>query len=167
MADKDIILSEASREMMPQSLEHNIYYAGNDPSVQAEFRLKQEIIEHVKDMQPWQIELARRLSTGEPKTSIYKTILKDHSVADAFLRTGPGRTLVNYYVHLRILEDGLPMKVRKAMLERIAIDNEKQNPKESIRAIAELNKIALTTQVTGGFTVVINGVELKKGALDG
>jgi hypothetical protein len=66
------------------------------------------------------------------------------------------------------MQDGLPMRVRQAMLERIAIDNEKTNPKESIRAIEAINRMTQGGGQGGGkFTVVINGVELTKGALDG
>lgn len=82
------------------------------------------------------------------------------------MRDKRGETLINYFIHLRILQDGLPARVRQAMLERIAIDNEKTNPKESIRAIEAINRMKAVGGPIGGFSVVINGVELSAGPLD-
>ena len=167
MATRDIILSEASRELMPQSLQNNLYYAGNDQFVQDEYNLKSEIAEYAKDFLPWQVEFARRHSSGESADNIAETMKMQPGPLLRFAKDLRGKTLINYFVHLRIMQDGLPIRVRQAMLERIAINNEKDNPKESIRAIEALNRMTQGQKIAGGFTVVINGVELTKGSLDG
>ncbi len=167
MANKDIILSEASRELMPKTLQNSLYYAGNDQFVQAEYELKKEIASYCNEFEPWQVEFARRYSSGEPIEHIAESLKLYPKKLREFTREDGGKTLINYFVHLRILQDGLPIRVRQAMLERIAIDNEKENPKESIRAIEALNRMQQAQKAGGGFTVIINGVDLKKGALDG
>ena len=166
MAKKDIILSEASRELMPNVLQGNLYYAGNDQYVQDEYKLKLEIAEYAKDFLPWQVEFARRYSSGEPLDAIADSLKLYPAKLKQFTRDERGQKLINFFIHLRILEDGLPIRVRKAMLERIAIDNEHSNPKESIRAIEALNRMSLADKVVGGFNVIVNGVVLTKGALD-
>jgi hypothetical protein len=76
--------------------------------------------------------------------------------------------LIHYFVHLAIVQDGPNRLLRRNMLWRIAVDNEKTDPKESIKALAEMNRMEQGLRQTGGFTVVINGVDLsKRGAIDG
>ena len=70
---------------------------------------------------------------------------------------------------LRMTEDGATEKQRLNMLWRIAVDTEKERPKTSIAAIAEMNKMqGINGGGDGGgnLTVVINNAVLGKGALD-
>ena len=103
MATKDIILSEASRELMPSGLQNNLYYAGNDQFVQDEYRLKLEIAEYAKEFLPWQVEFARRYSSGEPLRSLANSLSINEKKLRAFTEEVEGKTLINYFVHLRIM----------------------------------------------------------------
>jgi hypothetical protein len=167
-AKRELILSEASREMMPETLRASDYYVGNDQSVQEEFALKQEIAEFAKGFEPWEVEIAKRSARGESQHAVGKAIGKRHSTVVEALRKPALEQLIHYFVHLAIVQDGPNRLLRRNMLWRIAVDNEKTDPKESIKALAEMNRMEQGLRQTGGFTVVINGVDLsKRGAIDG
>lgn len=168
MSNREIILSEASRDMMPDSLRANDYYAANDHFVQQEYKLKQEIAEYARALEPWEVELARLTAQGLGPTRIAKQIGKRRAILEERVKHPTIEQLVHYFLHLRIYQDGPNELLRRNMLWRIAVDNEKEDPKEAIKAVAELNRMAQDKRGGGGgFTVVINGVDLNKGPLDG
>lgn len=166
MSKKEIILSEASREMIPEAIRADDYYAANDQSVQQEYRIKEEIAALAQDMEPWQVQVARLYARGESQNSIAKHLKKAQESISKALKTLPVQQLTHYYVHLQIYQDGPNEALRKKMLWRIAVDNEKADPKESIKALAELNRMVQNNRSSGGFNIVINGVNLAKGPLD-
>lgn len=166
MSKKEIILSEASTKMIPEAIGADVYYAVNDFSVQQEHRLKQEIYDYAKEFEPWQIESARLRSHGETFASIAKTLGKSRQDISNALKEPALDKLFNFFIHLRIYQDGPNEQLRRNMLWRIAVDNEKKDPKESRGALAELNRMSQGHRGSGGFNIVINGVELKKGPLD-
>lgn len=167
MADRELILSEASRDMMPETLRASDYYAANDKFVQEEYKLKQEIAEYAKSLEPWEVELARLTAQGLGPTRIAKMIGKRRNTLEERVKNPAVERLVHYFVHLRIYQDGPNELLRQNMLWRIAVDNEDKDPKEAIKALSELNRMAQNKRGTGGFNIVINGVDLQKGPLDG
>lgn len=166
MSKKEIILSEASQEMIPETIRVDDYYSANDHYVQQEWRLKQEIADYAKEFLPWQVEAARRHSQGETIALIAKSMGKSKNVIGEALKEPALQKLINFFIHLRIYQDGPNELLRKNMLWRIAVDNEKTDPKEATKAIAELNRMAQGHRGGGGFNIVINGLDLSKGPLD-
>ena len=167
MSNREIILSEASREMMPDTIRASDYYAGNQQCIQDEYAVKQEILEYSKEFEPWQVEVARLHSRGQTNTAIGKALGKSRNKVAQALEDPTLKKLINFFIHLQILIDGPNEHLRKQMLWRIAVDNEKEDPKEATKAISELNRMADGKKGGGGgFNIVINGVELKKGPLD-
>ena len=166
MSKKEIILSEASREMMPETLCADDYYVANDHYVQQEWRLKKEIADYAAEFEPWEIESAKRHASGENNAQIGRALGKSRNTISAALKHPRLQKLVHFYVHLRIYQDGPNELLRRNMLWRIAAANEKTDPKEATKALAELNRMAQSHRGGGGFNIVINGMELKKGPLD-
>jgi hypothetical protein len=166
MSKKEIIFSEASQEMIPDTLRADGYYAGNDEFVQREFELKKEIADYAKEFEPWQVEVARRYANGEPFTAIAQSLKKSPTTVSKAVKEPALEKLVHFFLHLRIYQDGPNDLLRRNMLWRIAVKNETTDPKEATKALAELNRMAQGNRGGGGFNIVINGVNLQKGPLD-
>ena len=166
MSKKEIILSEASQEMIPETIRVDDYYSANDHYVQQEWALKKEIADYASEFDPCKVEVARRNAQGEGPTLIAKNIGKSKNTVLNYLKDPALQKLIHFFVHLRIYQDGPNELLRRNMLWRIAVDNEKSDPKESTKAIAELNRMAQGHRGGGGFNIVINGVDLSKGPLD-
>jgi hypothetical protein len=173
MSTKAIIPSEASREMIPATLQASNYYAGNDLSVQEEYRAKQEIAEYCKTLSPMQVQAGRLIAKGYSLVVVTKELrLKypNDKLEFSFIKTVADSPevlrLVHYLIHLQIMQDGPNKEMRKQMLWRIAVDNEKCDPKESVKALAELNRMEAGNQLPNGFSIVINNVSLERGPLD-
>lgn len=131
-------------------------------------RVQQDILTIAEGMDPWQIEFSRRYANGEAKTKIAKDMKKADKTINKFLETTKAQLLVQYYKLLVDVESGPSEAVRKNMLYEIAVDNQKLDPKEATKAIAELNKMdSNKNQGSGVGNITINIVDsLSKGALD-
>jgi hypothetical protein len=97
--------------------------------------------------------------TGYRATSIYP-----------ILNSAPAERLLALMQMLRLEEEGPLDMQRKALLWRIAVDNEKDKPDSAIRAVGEINRMN-GVGVKGGdslrsLTVVVNNQVLAVGPLD-
>ena len=131
-------------------------------------RIQNDILYIAEGMDPWQIEFCRRYANGEAKTKLAKELKKADKTINKFLETTKAQLLVQYYKLLTDVESGPSEAVRKNMLYEIAVDNQKLDPKESIKAIGELNKMDSNKNQGGGMgNITINIADtLSKGALD-
>ena len=166
---REIILSEASQEMIPESLRANDYYAANDQYVQDEHRVKREIAEYIvsRNLEPWEVELAKLTAQGVAKASIAKQLGKRRATVIERMENPVIAQLTHYFLHLKIYQDAPNEGLRMQMLWRIAKRNEQTDPDTTIKALRTMNDMAKGRQGGGGFNIVINGVDLQKGALDG
>tara|TARA_R110000803_G_C11989465_1_gene321828 strand:+ start:35806 stop:36288 length:483 start_codon:yes stop_codon:yes gene_type:complete len=131
-------------------------------------RIQTDILDIAEGMDPWKLEFARRYAGGEAKTKIAKDIHRADTTVNKFLATAPAQLLVQYYKLLLDVESGPTESVRKNILYEIALDNQKLDPKESTKAIAELNKMDNDKNKGGGLgTINITiSADLPKGPLD-
>jgi len=166
MSDKELILSEVDPELIPTALSVNDYYVLNDQFVQDEIAAKKEIAKYALTLEPWEVLLAKRVSEGANLDKVAKEVGKRRVDVAARAKHPSVERLVHQYLALRAHQDGPNELLRRNMLWRIAVKNETTDPKESIKAIAELNRMAQARKAPTGFKIVINGVSLEPGALD-
>jgi hypothetical protein len=170
MAEVVPVNSEINRELMPESLRNSVYYVANDESVQLEMAVKEEIANMNKDVYVWEAKMAKLYAEGKSVQTIAKMTRRSQRSIKESLNSLRVQQIIHAWQHLDLLQDGPNELLRRQMLWRIAVDNEKMNPKESTKALAELNKMAGVNQGhgNGGPTInlVISSDVLKRGALD-
>lgn len=168
MSDREIILSQASDEMIPETLSASDYYAGNDPWVQDERQVDKEIAALIDQVDPKVAQMAQMRANGANNKEIAKHFKCSDETVSKYLTKPLAQKLVHYIVHKAIHRQEPAERLLLARLERIAIDNEKTDPNAAIKAIRAIHDIlhAKASRATGGFKIVINGAELQKGALD-
>lgn len=158
-----------SVELITQDPKDDKYLPQNSSYEKRVGRVQQDILTLAEDMQEWQVEFARRYANGESKTKLCKELKRCDKTIKKFLGTAKAQILIQYFKLLLDVESGPTEAVRKNMLYEIALDNQKEDPKEATKALAELNKMDANknTGVVGG-NITINIVDtLGKGALDG
>lgn len=165
---KEIITAEVNRSHLPEALVNDDYYVLNDRHVQQEMAVREEIAALQSEMEPWEGVFARRYAQGESIRELAKELKKtSRTLSDASNRA-PVVRLIHYWQHLAVLQAGPNQLLRKQMLWRLAVDNEKVDPKEATKALAELNRMddALKTKGLGNIKIIINNASLKRGELD-
>lgn len=167
--DSELIPSEMTRDLMPESLKNNKYYVGNDVHIKNEMAVREEIIEMQKDVDPIQAAVAKLYAHGQSLANIAKTLRISAAKLKVAVKHPSVVRLIHHWQSLEVLRDGPNEIQRKQMLWRIAVDNEHQDPKEARAALAELNKMAAPKggAATGTFNIVINNDSLPRGPLDG
>ncbi len=153
---------------LPEPLANDDYYVLNDHFLQKEIEVRNLIAEKAKELVPWEAEFARRYANGETINALYKAFNKTQKTLKKVTERMDFMELVHSWQHLKILQDGPNENVRKQMLWRIAVDNQKCDPKEAIKAIAEMNRMADSKRGIGGnkIEIVINNELMPRGALD-
>ena len=131
-------------------------------------RIQADILHIAEGMEPWKLEFSRRYASGESRNKLCKELHKADRTLKTFLATAPAQMLVQYYKLLLDVEAGPTEGIRKNMLYEIAIDNQKLDPKEATKALAELNKMDANKNQGGGVgNITINIIDsLTKGPLD-
>ncbi len=155
-------------ELMTQDPSDDKYLPQNASINKRVSRVKDDIVHIAEGMDPWMVEFARRYGGGEPKTRVARDLKKADKTIKKFLDSAKGQLLVQYFKLLLDVESGPSEAVRKNMLYEIAVDNQKEDPKEATKAIAELNKMDASKQTndTGGGINIIIVDSLQRGALD-
>lgn len=169
MQNTQLIPADINPDFMPEALRNSSYYVGNDESVQLEMAVKAEILDLQKDMEPWEAAIAKRYAMGTSIRALAKDMNRAQREISAVLDKLSVMKLVHHWQHLEVLRDGPNEIQRKQMLWRIAVDNERKDPKEATKALAELNKMAAPKggHASGNtVNIVITHATLQKGALD-
>jgi hypothetical protein len=167
--DNEIILADISPNQVPEALTNDRYYVGNAECARKETEIKEEIYAIAKDMDPLEVEFSRRYAGGETVNALQKTLKKTRRDLNQFLETARVVRLIGYFQHLNLYMEGPNQIIRRNMLYRIAVDNEKLDPKETIKAISELNKMDQSARGTSSsdINIVINNETMPRGNLDG
>jgi len=155
---------------VPDFLKRDPYHPESDPFIEQENNLKRAIVEQSEGMEPWQIETAKIYLDNKSIDQTRKIVKKRYDRVASFLKAGPAKQLVYLMELLRAHQDGPQENVRKHMLWRIANDNEKEDPKEATKAIAEINRMCAPKETGGpggGINIIINNPVLERGPLDG
>lgn len=158
------------QQATPTALANSVYYPGNDPFSQVQNAVEHEIIDLSATMDRLDIEVAKCAIKGESQREIAKKFKRSQKTISCIRKKPAVIQLENYLNELRCLRDGPSAEIRKNMLWRIAVDNEKKDPKEATKAIAEFNKMAAPKgghQNVTAIQIVVQNAALNRSVLDG
>ena len=160
-------LPALSRAEMPETLSNDKYYVANDAFVKKGLEVMEEIKALEASTETHLAQLAKGLAHGRALRAVSKEIGRrlEHCKRDRDLPIVV--QLISYWRHYFNLMDGPNELMRKQMLWRIAVDNERVDPKEATKALAELNRMSVQKKTgTGVINIVINNEKLPRGSLD-
>lgn len=166
---KELIVENINRDLMPECLRQDQYYVLNDQFVAKELEIKNEINRLNEIVAPWEANFAKLYAEGKSILALSKELEKKREMLSKIAEKPIIIELVHLWQHLNVYQAGPNQLIRKQMLWRIAVDNEKTDPKECVKAIAELNRMeeAKKNAPTGKIEIVIsNSGALPRGGLD-
>lgn len=145
-----------------------------DPLLRDIQHIKRAIVARSQSMKREHVEIIKRTHAGEKTRAVSEAVGLTPATVNKVRKSKDGQELMVLLMQLTLLMDGPLEMQRRHMLWRIACENEIENPKVAIAAIAEMNKVdyqkaCLEKGMTGAGTVeiVINANQLPRGALDG
>ena len=136
----DLIPSNLNLAEVPE-LEADPYHPQNDHFYQQTEQVKRSIVAHQRNMKPLHVEITKMYFQGTKQAKIAEVLdITPTTVSNVIKRDDVQRLkgLLHYY---QMSIDGPSVAHRKAILNRIIVDNEKKAPKVATAAIAELNKM--------------------------
>lgn len=158
------------RGMMPECLREDRCFPGNSKYEVRVESVKREILDLAKLIEiPWHVEFSRRYAYGESMTAICKDLNRSKKTGARILKTWNIQQLVQYYASLKEVEEGPSKSIRKDMLYEVAINNQAKDPKETIKAIAEMNKMDQENIGSGGGKAIEIHIttNITRGGIDG
>lgn len=137
--------------------------------------LQEQMMDMTAKMKPWQVECVKMKRNLVPHNQMSKRLDVPTLAIDRFFKYDPkGMGLLTLMQNLESLENGPTRSARRNMLHTIAVMCEKLDPKVSIAAIAEQNRMddsdRKVTEMAGGPTKIeinINQEALPRTVLDG
>lgn len=165
----NLLPAELERRLVPSLVADDEYYPENEYSKQKELAIKDQIIQLNGELEPWQSEVARRTAYGETPNALSKTLKKSHKLIVGCLNMHTTQQVIALWQAVIVYQQGPNEAQRKNMLWRIAIDNEKADPKEATKAINAINAMEDNKRGIGNnkIEIVINNETMPRTALDG
>ena len=133
--------------------------------------IQRAIVSQSRGMSPLAVQAVKGYHSGETYTLTATTIGKSLPWVSKQVNSDDGQRLLALLAYYQEAINGPNDAQRNAMLWRVAVDSEQNDPKVAISAVAELNKQAnigkeaLIGLTTGDINIVINN-SLGKGVLD-
>ena len=167
--DNELEVISFERVLTPSLVVDDIYYPDNEYSKKKECALKEQIASIAAEMEPWEVEVARRYAYGETVNALIKSLKKNSAKITACLNTHKTQEIIALWRSVIIYQQGPNEAQRKNMLWRIAIDNEKTDPKEATKAMAEMNRMEAEKngKTRPNIEIIINNEMLPRTSLDG
>jgi hypothetical protein len=159
-------------DLLPSELLLNDYHPSADEYQIAQREIQQKIFAFGRQMKPEHRELARLYRTSMKPAEIAKKLDRNIQTVYRWFKRDDVIRMVTLMDYLQQQIDGPNVEHRKAILWRIAVDNEDPKPNIAIQAIQEMNKMSGTYQEGGNggngniVQIQINGDILPRGPLD-
>jgi hypothetical protein len=153
---------------LPVEVELDIYHPSNQPFIKTENAIKRVVVDQSVRMKPNHVKIAKMHLRGNTRQEmIDETGLKSSYISVVLGRPDVSE-LLRTLTHLDQHHEGINLRIRKAMLTEIAIDAKKDDPRLSVTAIQELNRIegVYNTESNRPQMLVINNTIFPRGALD-
>jgi len=147
------------------------YHPSADRYLQNIKEIQRAIVSQSRGMSPLAVQAVKGYHSGETYTLTATTIGKSLPWVSKQVNSDDGQRLLALLAYYQEAINGPNDAQRNAMLWRVAVDSEQNDPKVAISAVAELNKQAnigkeaLIGLTTGDINIVINN-SLGKGVLD-
>ena len=158
-----------SEELLPPELLLDSNHPANDQYIKDISNVKRMIVSHSQSMHPKVVEMCKLAHVGLAHTEIAKKLGRTPGTVGRHVNSDKGQRLLALLSHLKMGIAGPNEAQRINMLWRISKENEESQPKTSISAIAEINRMTITdvnitpTQTT----IIVNQTMFPKGDLDG
>ena len=147
------------------------YHPSADRYLQNIKEIQRAIVSQSRGMSPLAVQAVKGYHSGETYTLTATTIGKSLPWVSKQVNSDDGQRLLALLAYYQEAINGPNDAQRNAMLWRVAVDSEQNDPKVAISAVAELNKQAnigkeaLIGLTTGDINIVISN-SLGKGVLD-
>lgn len=154
----------------PPALADDPYYVANSEYQKTLNEVEDQILAYCADIEPVIVQIARLKFSGTSNGEIARTLKRRKKFVTDTVASVQCKTLVGYLQHRQLAEDGISQIHIKDKLWRLAVDLEKVDPQNSIKALAELNKMLMPSNNPTSnqpVQIVINNQMLPRGALDG
>ena len=122
--------------------------------------IKRAMVTAQSHMKQKHVEIIKQASLGTRNKDIAEELGVHAATVGKVIRSEQGKELLTLIRHLSALNEGPSSEQRKRTLWEIVVDNQDDEPKTAIAAIAEMNKM-------DGIGKEINATLFPKGALDG
>jgi len=136
----DIALRHLDLAEFPE-LEENPYHPQNDEFARNNEQVKRMIMAHQSTMTPKHVQVVKLHHQGMTNVKVAEVVNFTPATVGNVLRRADARRLGDLLAYFEASLEGPSVALRKAMLHRIATDNEKTKPTVAIQAIAEQNKM--------------------------
>ena len=161
-------LATYSEELLPPELLLDSNHPANDQYIRDISNLKRMIVSHSQSMHPKAVQMCKLAHVGLSHVEIAEKLNRTNGTVGKHVNSDKGQRLLALLSHLKMGIAGPNEAQRINMLWRISRENEEAQPKTSIAAIAEINRMTITdvsiapTQTT----IIVNQTMFPKGELD-
>lgn len=167
------------RKSLPPPQEHEFledevfldeYHPDNQDYLKDLKQIKRLIVQQSMTMKPWHVEATKLKNQGLTHKEIAEKVQKSVGGVQDMLKTPQSMKLRQMLQYHQVALDGPNEAHRKRMLWEIALDNQEAEPKTSISALVEMNRMDGTYDNDAknkDIKIVINNQLFPKGALDG
>jgi hypothetical protein len=160
-------LQQVALSLSPE-LELDKYHKSNQPFIKTEQAIKCVVVDQSARMRPNHVKVAKMHLRGNSRQEMVdETGLKYGSVIQILTRPDV-LELIRTLSHLDAHYEGIDLRIRKQMLIEIAIDNKQLDPRLTVTAIQELNRLdgAYNHEASKQTVIVVNNTVFPRGELD-
>jgi len=156
---------------LPSMMSLDEYHPSNDPHQKTALSIRNQIVAAQAPLSPLQVKGIKMYAKGEKVANIAIECRTTPQTIRTWLKKPETLKLLALLKHLDIQATGASVEVRKGMLWRIAVDNEKVRPNMTLNAIDTLNKMddtyaAPNQQPNAAVQITINQTLMPQGRLD-
>lgn len=166
-------LPESYYDDMPESLILADGHPANDQYLRDITTCKRQIMDASASMTGAQVQMCKSFHQGKSFKEIAEAVGCTPTTVSKHCKSDKGRRLISLLRHLALAIDGPADAQRRHTLWRIAMNNEDEDPRISISAISEINKMTHQEKLlesgqagAGKFEIIINSTAFPKGVLD-
>jgi len=157
-------------QYMPPEFELDEYHPDNQEFMHQLQRIRKAIVDQTLKMTPWHVGAVKDKLKGLSNNDIAVIHEKAAGSVCQVLKREDALTLRAMLQHYQTALDGPGDAQRARLLWEIALDNQAIEPKVSISAIVEINKMTGaydSAKVSGDINITINNNQFPRGKLDG
>lgn len=153
-------------------IELDYYHPGNHDFMIDLEHMKKAIVSQALTMKEWHHQAVRRRMAGVSNLDIAEEFGVTPAAVSNVLNGEKALRLRQLLIHHQTALEGPSTALRKRMVWEIAVDNQKVEPKTTLSAIQELNRMEGVyddhkKQTASSNTIIINNNLFPKGKLDG
>jgi hypothetical protein len=130
-----------TQSYVPPELALDEYHPHNTAFFKAQRQLKQVLAAAALNMKKSHVEIAKLAMRGHKHVDMAAELGLAPSSVSTILRRDDVRKLIETMAFLNALNEGPTIELRKRKLWEIALDNQDTDPKTSISAIGEMNRM--------------------------